>query len=181
MKAGRLKTIVAASAATPVGSFKGSGSCSKLNASHTHPSKSTRPIVFNDTNSFPHQPRRAGHDGERARSAPHVLRQDQTGPTTSRADSLNSPGGLAEPRYEAEFMRALGKRRKRALCRCQGLAGGTTAAVLVVPVVKTTGCRRLSCQHRELQPRSSTKTRRVRVPLRSGCHGWHKPPALPNP
>ena len=48
--------MVAASAATPVGSW----SCSRLNARHTHPSRATGPFVFNDTNSIPHQPRRAG-------------------------------------------------------------------------------------------------------------------------
>ncbi|GLU61750.1 hypothetical protein Pure05_42640 [Paenarthrobacter ureafaciens] len=26
---------------------------------HTHPSRATGPLVFNDTNSIPHQPRRA--------------------------------------------------------------------------------------------------------------------------
>jgi SRSO17 transposase len=30
-----------------------------LNARHTHPNRATGPLVFNDTNSIPHQPRRA--------------------------------------------------------------------------------------------------------------------------
>ena len=38
---------------------QGSWSCSRLNARHTHPSRATGPFVFNDTNSIPHQPRRA--------------------------------------------------------------------------------------------------------------------------
>ena len=53
------RRLRAASAATPVGSFKGSWSCSRLDARHTHPSRATGPLVFNDTNSIPHEPRRA--------------------------------------------------------------------------------------------------------------------------
>ncbi|MGO4806431.1 hypothetical protein AB4089_15020, partial [Arthrobacter sp. 2MCAF15] len=49
----------AASDATTIGSVKARGPVPGLNARHTHPSRATGPFFIYDTESFPHEPRRA--------------------------------------------------------------------------------------------------------------------------